>query len=65
MWLGLIDNSFAFLNSTLINLQSLQDVVARFTSMDFAAKEMIGAEDGSHIFEVRNFSCDLYAMLRE
>lgn len=32
-------------------LQSLQDVVARFTSMDFAAKEMIGAEDGSHIFE--------------
>ncbi|KNA26123.1 hypothetical protein SOVF_000400 [Spinacia oleracea] len=32
-------------------LQSLQDVVARFTSMDFAAKQMIGAEDGSHIFE--------------
>lgn len=32
-------------------LQSLQDVVARFTSMSFPAKEMNGFEDGSHIFE--------------
>uniref|UniRef100_A0A7C9A2R2 Exportin-T n=1 Tax=Opuntia streptacantha TaxID=393608 RepID=A0A7C9A2R2_OPUST len=32
-------------------LQSLQDVVARFTSMSFPAKEMSGSEDGSHIFE--------------
>lgn len=32
-------------------LQSLQDVVARFTSMSFPAKEMTGSEDGSHIFE--------------
>ncbi|CAO2840280.1 unnamed protein product [Amaranthus hypochondriacus] len=32
-------------------LQSLQDVVARFTSTDFSTKEMIGSEDGSHIFE--------------
>ncbi|GMI93678.1 PAUSED [Hibiscus trionum] len=32
-------------------LQSLQDVVARFTSMSFASKEPIGSEDGAHIFE--------------
>ncbi|KAL2933314.1 Exportin-T [Bienertia sinuspersici] len=36
---------------TILQYQSLQDVVARFTSMDFAAKKTIGAEDGSHIFE--------------
>ncbi|XWS16157.1 hypothetical protein CRYUN_Cryun34aG0061300 [Craigia yunnanensis] len=32
-------------------LQSLQDVVARFTSMNFASKEPAGSEDGAHIFE--------------
>ncbi|KAB1218353.1 Exportin-T [Morella rubra] len=32
-------------------LQSLQDTVGRFTSMDYASKELLGSEDGSHIFE--------------
>ncbi|XVF25223.1 hypothetical protein REPUB_Repub13aG0194600 [Reevesia pubescens] len=32
-------------------LQSLQDVVTRFTSMNFASKEPVGSEDGAHIFE--------------
>ncbi|KAE8708729.1 Exportin-T [Hibiscus syriacus] len=32
-------------------LQSLQDIVARFTSMSFASKETTGSEDGAHIFE--------------
>ncbi|KAK8618711.1 hypothetical protein V6N13_132693 [Hibiscus sabdariffa] len=32
-------------------LQSLQDVVARFTSMNFVSKEPTGSEDGAHIFE--------------
>lgn len=32
-------------------LQSLQDTVARFTSMDYASKDLPGSEDGSHIFE--------------
>ncbi|EEF40987.1 Exportin-T, putative [Ricinus communis] len=32
-------------------LQSLQDTVARFTSMDYASHELFGSEDGSHIFE--------------
>ena len=32
-------------------------MVARFTSTDFSAKEMIGSEDGSHIFEVINYKC--------
>ncbi|GLU14243.1 hypothetical protein SLE2022_308250 [Rubroshorea leprosula] len=32
-------------------LQSLQDVVARFTSMNFGSKELSGSEDGTHIFE--------------
>lgn len=32
-------------------LQSLQDTVARFTSMDYALKDRSGSEDGSHIFE--------------
>ncbi|GMI77859.1 PAUSED [Hibiscus trionum] len=32
-------------------LQSLQDVVARFTSMSFVSKEPTGYEDGAHIFE--------------
>ncbi|KAJ7951504.1 exportin-T [Quillaja saponaria] len=32
-------------------LQSLQDVVARFTSMDYTSKVLSGAEDGSHVFE--------------
>ncbi|XVF86906.1 hypothetical protein PTKIN_Ptkin18bG0078600 [Pterospermum kingtungense] len=32
-------------------LQSLQDIVARFTSMNFASKEPAGSEDGAHIFE--------------
>ncbi|KAE8728615.1 Exportin-T [Hibiscus syriacus] len=32
-------------------LQSLQDVVARFTGMSFASKEPTGSEDGAHIFE--------------
>ncbi|XP_041002287.1 exportin-T-like [Juglans microcarpa x Juglans regia] len=32
-------------------LQSLQDTVARFTSMDYASKDLLGSEDGSHIFE--------------
>ncbi|EXB23808.1 hypothetical protein L484_009569 [Morus notabilis] len=32
-------------------LQSLQDTVARFTSMNHTSKELSGSEDGSHIFE--------------
>ncbi|KAG6733275.1 hypothetical protein I3842_01G218800 [Carya illinoinensis] len=32
-------------------LQSLQDTVARFTSMEYAAKDLPASEDGSHIFE--------------
>ncbi|OMO70638.1 Armadillo-like helical, partial [Corchorus capsularis] len=32
-------------------LQNLQDVVARFTSMNFASKESAGSEDGAYIFE--------------
>ncbi|XP_050233618.1 exportin-T [Mercurialis annua] len=32
-------------------LQSLQDTVARFTSMDYTSHELSGTEDGSHIFE--------------
>ncbi|WCJ39412.1 Exportin-T [Euphorbia peplus] len=32
-------------------LQSLQDTVARFTSMDYTTNEFSGSEDGSHIFE--------------
>ncbi|PON35693.1 Coatomer beta subunit [Parasponia andersonii] len=32
-------------------LQSLQDTVARFTSMNCTSKELLGSEDGSHIFE--------------
>ncbi|BBG98791.1 ARM repeat superfamily protein [Prunus dulcis] len=32
-------------------LQSLQDTVAGFTSMDYTSKELSGSEDGSHIFE--------------
>ncbi|XP_030969328.1 exportin-T [Quercus lobata] len=32
-------------------LQSLQDTVAQFTSMDYALKDHSGCEDGSHIFE--------------
>ncbi|KAK4591374.1 hypothetical protein RGQ29_021543 [Quercus rubra] len=32
-------------------LQSLQDTVAQFTSMDYASKNHSGCEDGSHIFE--------------
>ncbi|KAK8484954.1 hypothetical protein V6N13_023737 [Hibiscus sabdariffa] len=32
-------------------LQSLQDVVSRFTSMNFVSKEPTGSEDGAHIFE--------------
>ncbi|KAL5579569.1 hypothetical protein UlMin_012011 [Ulmus minor] len=32
-------------------LQSLQDTVARFTSMNYTSKEHLGSEDGSHIFE--------------
>ncbi|XP_021638920.2 exportin-T isoform X2 [Hevea brasiliensis] len=32
-------------------LQSLQDTVARFTSMDYTSNEFTGSEDGSHIFE--------------
>jgi hypothetical protein len=35
-----------------ITFQSLQDTVARFTSMDYALKDRSGSEDGSHIFEV-------------
>jgi exportin-T len=35
-----------------VNFQSLQDTVARFTSMDYASKDLPGSEDGSHIFEV-------------
>uniref|UniRef100_A0A2P2LEG5 Exportin-T n=1 Tax=Rhizophora mucronata TaxID=61149 RepID=A0A2P2LEG5_RHIMU len=33
-------------------LQSLQDIVARFTSMDYTEHDVSGSEDGSHIFEV-------------
>ncbi|XWS18813.1 hypothetical protein CRYUN_Cryun32bG0077200 [Craigia yunnanensis] len=33
-------------------LQSLQDVVDRFTSMNFTSKEPAGYEDGAHIFEL-------------
>ncbi|XVE51860.1 hypothetical protein DITRI_Ditri02bG0075000 [Diplodiscus trichospermus] len=32
-------------------LQSLQDVVTRFTNMNFGSKEPAGSEDGAHIFE--------------
>ncbi|KAM7254629.1 hypothetical protein ACFE04_004009 [Oxalis oulophora] len=32
-------------------LQSLQDTVSRFTSLEFASKELSVYEDGSHIFE--------------
>ncbi|XP_044486758.1 exportin-T-like [Mangifera indica] len=32
-------------------LQSLQDTVARFISMNYSSKELSGSEDGSHIFE--------------
>ncbi|TXG68329.1 hypothetical protein EZV62_003264 [Acer yangbiense] len=32
-------------------LQSLQDTVARFTSMNYTSKELSVSEDGSHIFE--------------
>ncbi|KAI4355426.1 hypothetical protein L6164_004202 [Bauhinia variegata] len=32
-------------------LQSLQDTVARFTSMNYTMEELSGSEDGSHIFE--------------
>ncbi|KAM7471868.1 hypothetical protein LguiA_010051 [Lonicera macranthoides] len=32
-------------------LQSLQDKVSRFTSMNCSLKELLGSEDGSHIFE--------------
>ncbi|CAI0470706.1 unnamed protein product [Linum tenue] len=32
-------------------LQSLQDTVSHFTSMDFTSNQCSGAEDGSHIFE--------------
>lgn len=32
-------------------LQSLQDTIARFTSMSNNSKELCGSEDGSHIFE--------------
>ncbi|KAM6601711.1 hypothetical protein CsatA_021320 [Cannabis sativa] len=32
-------------------LQSLQDTVARFTSLNCTSKELTGSEDGSHIFE--------------
>ncbi|XP_048334251.2 exportin-T isoform X1 [Ziziphus jujuba] len=32
-------------------LQSLQDTVARITSMGYTSKEALGSEDGSHIFE--------------
>lgn len=32
-------------------LQSLQDKVAQFASMNFSSKEFSGSEDGSHIFE--------------
>uniref|UniRef100_A0A5B6Z9J3 Exportin-T n=2 Tax=Davidia involucrata TaxID=16924 RepID=A0A5B6Z9J3_DAVIN len=32
-------------------LQSLQDTIAQFTSMDCTSKELLGSEDGSHIFE--------------
>ena len=33
-------------------VQSLHDTVAQFTSMDYAAKDLSGSEDGTHIFEV-------------
>lgn len=39
-----------------MNFQSLQDTVGRFTSMDYASKELPGSEDGSHIFEVFPYS---------
>ncbi|XP_044496350.1 exportin-T-like [Mangifera indica] len=32
-------------------LQSLQDTVTRFTSLNYSSKELLGSEDGSHIFE--------------
>lgn len=32
-------------------LQSLRDIVAEFTSMNYASKEPSGSEDGTHIFE--------------
>lgn len=32
-------------------LQSLQDVVARFTSMNLASREPAGSEDGAYVFE--------------
>ncbi|KVI05850.1 Armadillo-like helical [Cynara cardunculus var. scolymus] len=32
-------------------VQSLHDTVAQFTSMDYAAKDLSGCEDGTHIFE--------------
>ncbi|CAH9088624.1 unnamed protein product [Cuscuta europaea] len=32
-------------------LQSLQDTVAQFTTMSYSSKELLGSEDGSHIFE--------------
>ncbi|KAK6914686.1 Exportin-1/Importin-beta-like [Dillenia turbinata] len=32
-------------------LQSLQDIVAQFTSVDYKTKELAGSEDGSYIFE--------------
>lgn len=35
-----------------VDAQSLQDIVARFTSMNFVSKEPAGSEDGAHIFEV-------------
>ncbi|VFQ67039.1 unnamed protein product [Cuscuta campestris] len=32
-------------------LQSVQDTVAQFTTMSYSSKEILGSEDGSHIFE--------------
>ncbi|CAK7356517.1 unnamed protein product [Dovyalis caffra] len=42
-------------------LQSLQDTVARFTTMNHTSNEFSGSEDGSHIFEVSYDTCRDYS----
>lgn len=45
-------------------LQSLQDTVARFTSMNHISKDLSGSEDGSHIFEVSLIHITEFACLQ-
>uniref|UniRef100_A0A6N2MZP7 Exportin-T n=1 Tax=Salix viminalis TaxID=40686 RepID=A0A6N2MZP7_SALVM len=44
-------------------LQSLQDTVARFTSLNHTSNDFSGSEDGSHIFEIYHLKSNLIIYL--